>query len=48
MLGEVRPLEVDDEPDRRVVTLDLDGAVDEQLVSQLSDLDDVIAVRWRR
>jgi putative Mg2+ transporter-C (MgtC) family protein len=47
-LGEVSSLEVDDEPDRRVVTLDLTGKVDEQLVSRVSDRDDVLAVRWRR
>ena len=47
-LGEVSSLEVDDDPDRRVVTLDLSGKVDEQLVSQVSDFEDVLAVRWRR
>ena len=47
-LGEVSALEVDDDPDRRVVTLDLAEHVDEQLVSRVSDLEDVIAVRWRR
>jgi putative Mg2+ transporter-C (MgtC) family protein len=47
-LGEVKSLEVDDEPDRRVVTLDLSGKVDEQLVSRVSDFEDVLAVRWRR
>jgi putative Mg2+ transporter-C (MgtC) family protein len=47
-LGDVRSLEVDDEPDRRIVTLDLTGHVDEDLVSRVSDLEDVIAVRWRR
>ena len=47
-LGRVSALEVDDEVDRRVVTLDLDGRVDEALVSEVSDLEDVVAVRWRR
>jgi putative Mg2+ transporter-C (MgtC) family protein len=47
-LGEVRSLEVNDDPDRRVVTLNLVGDVDDQLVARVSDLDDVIAVRWRR
>jgi putative Mg2+ transporter-C (MgtC) family protein len=47
-LGEVRSLEVDDEADRRVVTLDLAGSVDQQLVSEVSDFEDVIAVRWQR
>jgi len=46
--GDVRQVEVEDERDRRVVTVELDDEVDEQLVSKLSDLDDVIAVRWRR
>jgi putative Mg2+ transporter-C (MgtC) family protein len=47
-LGDVQKLEVDDEADRRVVTLDLAGKVDQQLVSRVSDHDDVIAVRWQR
>jgi putative Mg2+ transporter-C (MgtC) family protein len=47
-LGEVSALEVDDDPDRRVVTLDLAAPVDERLVSRVSDLEDVVAVRWRR
>jgi len=47
-LGEVRSLEIDDEADRRVVTLDVGGAVDQQLVSRVSDLEDVIGVKWNR
>jgi putative Mg2+ transporter-C (MgtC) family protein len=47
-LGEVKSLEVDDEHDRRVVTLDLTGSVDHTLVSRISDFEDVVAVRWRR
>ncbi len=47
-LGDVQSLEVEDERDRRIVTVELTRAVDEQLVSRLSDLDEVIAVRWRR
>jgi putative Mg2+ transporter-C (MgtC) family protein len=47
-LGEVSSLEVADEPDRRIVTLGLERSVDEQLVSHIADLDDVVAVRWRR
>ena len=47
-LCEVSSLEVNDEHDRRVVTLDVQGSVDEQVVSGVSDLEDVIAVRWRR
>ena len=46
-LGDVRNLEVDDELDRRVVTVDLQH-VDEQLVGRISDLEYVKAVRWRR
>jgi putative Mg2+ transporter-C (MgtC) family protein len=48
MFADVRQVEVEDERDRRVVTVELTDDVDEQLVSKLSDLDDVIAVRWRR
>jgi putative Mg2+ transporter-C (MgtC) family protein len=47
-LGEVNVLEVDDERDRRVVTVDARRSVDERLVSRVADLDDVLAVRWRR
>jgi putative Mg2+ transporter-C (MgtC) family protein len=47
-LGEVRSVEVDDTPDRRVVTLETGRHVDEQLVARVSDRDDVIAVKWRR
>ena len=43
-----RAQNVDDDPDRRVVTLELADPVDEQLVSRISDMEDVIAVRWRR
>jgi putative Mg2+ transporter-C (MgtC) family protein len=47
-LGDVHSLEVDDDPDRRVVALELTGRVDEHLVARISDMEDVIAVRWRR
>jgi putative Mg2+ transporter-C (MgtC) family protein len=47
-LGEVSTLEVDDDPDRRVVTLDLKGRVDETLIGRVSDFEDVLAVRWHR
>jgi putative Mg2+ transporter-C (MgtC) family protein len=47
-LGEVSMLEVDDDPDRRVVTLDLKGHVDETLIGRVSDFEDVLAVRWHR
>ena len=48
MFTDVRQVDVEDERDRRVVTLELTEDVDEQLVSKLSDLEDVSAVRWRR
>ena len=47
-VGDVTSLEVDEEHDRRVVTFDLARRVDEQLVSRVSDFEDVIAVRWKR
>jgi putative Mg2+ transporter-C (MgtC) family protein len=47
MFSDVRQVDVEDERDRRVVTVELEDEVDEQLVSKLSDLDDVTAVRWR-
>jgi putative Mg2+ transporter-C (MgtC) family protein len=47
-LGDVTSLDVDDESGRRVVTLDLVRSVDEQLVSRVSDFEDVLAVRWKR
>ena len=47
-IGDVLSLEVEDERDRRVVVVEVAGTVDEELVSKLSDLDDVIAVRWRK
>jgi putative Mg2+ transporter-C (MgtC) family protein len=46
-LHDVRHFELDDEPDRRVVTLEL-PKVDEDLVARLSDLDYVLGIRWRR
>ena len=46
-LHEIRHFELHDEPDRRVVTLELPH-IDETLVSKVSDLDYVIGVRWRR
>jgi putative Mg2+ transporter-C (MgtC) family protein len=46
-LDNVRNFELDDSADRRIVRLELPG-IDEELVSRLSDLDYVIAVRWRR
>ena len=46
-IGGVRHLELTEEPDRRLVQLEL-PEIDEQLVARLSDLDYVIGVRWRR
>ena len=46
-LHHVRHIEVDDELDRRVVQIE-SPEIDEDLVARLSDLDYVIAVRWRR
>jgi len=48
VVPDVRRIDVEDERDRRVVTLELSSRIDEQLAAQLSDRDDVIAVRWRR
>ena len=48
VFADVRQVEVEDERDRRIVTVELTEHVDEQLVSKLSDLEDVTAVRWRR
>jgi putative Mg2+ transporter-C (MgtC) family protein len=44
---EVRSLEVEDERDRRIVTLEAEG-IDEAAVAALSDLEYVLAVSWRR
>jgi putative Mg2+ transporter-C (MgtC) family protein len=44
---DVRHIEVTDELDRRVVQLEMPD-IDEGLVARLSDLDNVIGVRWRR
>jgi putative Mg2+ transporter-C (MgtC) family protein len=46
-LRDVRQIELDEEPHRRIVRLELTN-VDEDMVSRLSDLDYVIGVRWRR
>jgi putative Mg2+ transporter-C (MgtC) family protein len=48
LMPDVRQVEIEDERDRRVVTLELTEPAEEPLVSQLSDREDVIAVRWRR
>jgi len=45
---DVRQVEVEDERDRRVVTVELRQQVDETVVGRLSDLEPVIAVRWRK
>jgi putative Mg2+ transporter-C (MgtC) family protein len=46
-LQHVRHFELEEEPDRRVLVLELEH-VDEDLVGKLADLDYVIGVRWRR
>lgn len=46
-LRDVQHFEVDEERDRRVVTLEAPH-IDEALVAKLSDLDYVIGIRWRR
>ena len=46
-LEDVRSFEVTNEPDRRIVRLEL-LHLDEALVARLSDLDYVLGVRWRR
>ena len=43
----VRHFELVEQPDRRVVSLDL-GRVDGALIGRLTDLDYVIGLRWRR
>jgi putative Mg2+ transporter-C (MgtC) family protein len=48
LVPDLRQVEVEEERDRRVVTLELLHRIDEQLAARLSDRDDVIAVRWRR
>jgi putative Mg2+ transporter-C (MgtC) family protein len=45
---DVRQVDVEDERDRRIITLELMNPVDESLAGQLSDDDEVVAVRWRR
>jgi len=44
---DIRLLEISAQVDRRIVTLEL-RHIDEALVARLSELDYVIAVRWRR
>jgi putative Mg2+ transporter-C (MgtC) family protein len=46
-LPDVRQFEVEDERDRRVVTLELEE-VDDALIAKLTDLPYVIGVRWHR
>jgi putative Mg2+ transporter-C (MgtC) family protein len=48
LLGDVRFLQVQDEHDRRLITLDLGRQVDEALVARVADLDYVLGVQWRR
>jgi putative Mg2+ transporter-C (MgtC) family protein len=44
---DLRLLEISEENDRRIVTLEL-ANIDEELVARLSDLEYVVGVRWRR
>jgi putative Mg2+ transporter-C (MgtC) family protein len=46
-LHDIRHFELTDELDRRVVQLEL-PQIDEALIAELSDLESVIGVRWRR
>jgi putative Mg2+ transporter-C (MgtC) family protein len=46
-LDDVRFFELQEEPDRRIVQLEL-GEVDEHVVARLADLPYVIGVRWHR
>ena len=46
-LDDVKHFELSDEPDRRIVQLELPH-IDEKLVIRLTDLDYVIGLRWRR
>ncbi len=46
-LHDVRHFELTDEPDRRIIQLELPH-IDEGLVARLTDLDYVIGLRWRR
>jgi putative Mg2+ transporter-C (MgtC) family protein len=48
LVPDLRHVEVEDERDRRVVTFELMQPAEEPLVAQLSDREDVVAVRWRR
>jgi len=48
LVPDVRQVEVEDERDRRVVTFELTEPAEEPLVAQLSDREDVVAVRWRK
>jgi putative Mg2+ transporter-C (MgtC) family protein len=48
LVPDIRQVEVEDERDRRVVSFELMQPAEEPLVAQLSDREDVVAVRWRR
>jgi putative Mg2+ transporter-C (MgtC) family protein len=48
LVDHIRHVEVEDKSDRRVAVIELKQPVDEKLVGKLSDLDEVLAVRWRR
>jgi putative Mg2+ transporter-C (MgtC) family protein len=48
VVGRTRSIEIRDERDRRVITLELAREVDEAEIARLADLDYVLAVRWKR
>ena len=48
LLPGLRQVDVEEERDRRVVTVELSRQIDEALVARLADMDEVVAVRWRR
>jgi putative Mg2+ transporter-C (MgtC) family protein len=48
LVDHIRHVEVEDKGDRRVAVIELKEPVDEKIVAKLTDLDDVVAVRWRR
>ncbi|HEY3921636.1 MAG TPA: MgtC/SapB family protein [Gaiellaceae bacterium] len=45
---DTRMVEIEQERDRRVVTLELEQPIDDALVARVSDLDEVVAVRWHK
>src|SRR4051794_30493865 len=47
-IEQVRGLQVDDQVDRRLITIEVERGMNEGLVTRVADLDDVVSVRWRR